>query len=89
MAKHKFVAKVSLRGDFDLDDGLGVALQSVDAGQAASTDDKKLYDKLLEDGHIKSIKDAAKEETEEKAASSAPAPKVETNGGAAGKASTK
>lgn len=80
MAKYKFVARVALKGDFDAEDGLGTALQEVQAGTKAGTDDKKLYDSLLEQGYIKSAKDAAKEEDEAPAASSNPstAPKVES-----------
>ena len=80
MAKYKFVARVALKGDFDAEDGLGTALQEVQAGTKAGTDDKKLYDSLLEQGYIKSTKDAAKEEDEAPAASSSPstAPKVES-----------
>lgn len=80
MAKYKFVARVALKGDFDAEDGLGTALQEVQAGTKAGTDDKKLYDSLLEQGYIKPAKDAAKEEDEAPAASSNPsaAPKVES-----------
>lgn len=78
MAKHKFIAKINLKGDFETDDGLGVAQQEIEAGQPGSTDDKKLYDSLLEQGYIKSAKDAAKEEAEEPAASTAKPPPVKS-----------
>ena len=78
MAKYKFVARVALKGDFDAEDGLGTALQEVPAGQKAGTDDKKLYDSLIEQGYAKSVKDAAKEDDEAPAASDAKAPAVKT-----------
>ena len=81
MAKHKFVARVALKGDFEAEDGLGVSMQEIAAGQKGSTDDKKLFDSLLEQGYIKTAKDAAKEEDEAPATSSSAsaAPKVETS----------
>lgn len=78
MAKHKFIAKINLKGDFEADDGLGVVQQEIEAGQPGSTDDKKLYDSLLEQGYIKSAKDAAKEEAEEPAASTSKPPPVKS-----------
>jgi hypothetical protein len=87
MAKYKFVARVALKGDFDAEDGLGTALQEVPAGQKAGTDDKKLYDSLIEQGYAKSVKDAAKDEDEAVAVSSDPksAPKVESTDKQSGK----
>jgi hypothetical protein len=83
MAKHKFVARIALRGDFDGEDGLGVAQQEIAAGQKGSTDDKKLYDSLLEQGYIRTQKEAAKAEEDAPAVSSSAsaAPKVETGDG--------
>lgn len=78
MAKYKFIAKINLKGDFETDDGLGIAQQEIAAGQPASTDDKKLYDQLIEQGYAKSAKDAAKEEAEEPAASDTKAPAVKS-----------
>lgn len=51
--KYTFVARIALRGDFETEDGLGTAQQEAAAGQRASTEDKKLYDSLLEQGYIK------------------------------------
>lgn len=80
MAKHKFIAKVNVKGDFDAEDGLGAAQQEVEAGQTASTDDKKLYDSLIEQGYAKPAKGGKADEDEEVAtsnpASSAPAVKT-------------
>lgn len=78
MAKHKFVAKINIKGDFEADDGLGTAQQEIAAGQIGITEDKKLYDSLIEQGYAKSLKDAAKEEAEEPAASDAKAPAVKS-----------
>lgn len=79
MAKYKFIAKVNVKGDFDGEDGLGAAQQEVEAGQAASTDDKKLYDSLVEQGYVKPAKGAKADEDEEVAASDASkAPAVKT-----------
>ncbi|MGH8074289.1 MAG: hypothetical protein ACREO4_09465 [Lysobacter sp.] len=64
MAKHKFIAKVNVKGDFDADDGLGTAMQEVPAGQKASTDDKKLYDSMIEQGYIKAAKKGEGEDEE-------------------------
>ncbi len=69
MAKHKFIARVALKGDFDLDDGLGVAQQEVEAGHKASTDDKKLFDSLIEQGYAK--KASARDEDDEAEAAAA------------------
>lgn len=73
--QYKFIAKVALKGDFDVEDGLGVAMQEVQAGQKASTEDKKLFDHLIEQGYarVPSTKD-----DEEVAASADNGPKVET-----------
>lgn len=84
MAKHKFIAKINVKGDFDAEDGLGVAQQEIPAGQAASTDDKKLFDQMVEQGYIKPAKGgkAADEEEGEVAtsdASKAPAVKTSDN----------
>lgn len=79
MAKHKFIAKINVKGDFDAEDGLGVAQQEVAAGQTASTDDKKLYDQMIEQGYIKPAKAGKGEDDEEVAASDASkAPAVKT-----------
>jgi hypothetical protein len=85
--KYKFVAKVNLKGDYDIDDGLGEAMQEVAAGTVAITGDKKLYDSLVEQGYAKPFKKGADEEAEEVplAADSAKGPKVETNRDAGGK----
>ena len=73
--KYKFVAKVSLKGDFDAEDGLGVAQQEIAAGQVGTTEDKKLYDSLIEQGYAKA---AGAKDDEEVAASVDNGPKVET-----------
>lgn len=78
MAKHKFIAKINLKGDFDAEDGLGVAQQEIPAGTAASTDDKALYESLIAQGYARSAKEA-KDDGEEKAASEAKAPAVKTS----------
>lgn len=73
--KYKFVAKVALKGDFDAEDGLGVAMQEIAAGQKASTEDKALFDLMIEQGHAKA---AGARDDEEVAASADNGPKVET-----------
>lgn len=78
MAKHKFVARVALKGDFDVEDGLGSAMQEVKAGTIASTEDKKLYDHLIENGYIRSAKEARDDEVPATSSSPQTAPKVES-----------
>ena len=78
MAKYKFIAKVNIKGDFEADDSLGTAQQEIAAGQLGITEDKKVYDQLIEQGYAKSAKDAAKEEAEEPAASDSKAPAVKS-----------
>lgn len=51
--KYAFIARIALRGDFETDDGLGTAQQEVAAGQRAVTEDKKLYESLIEQGYAK------------------------------------
>lgn len=84
MAKHKFIAKINLKGDFDAEDGLGVAMQEIAAGTKASTDDKKLYDSLIAQGYAKSTTKKGEEEDDGTDASQSDptkAPAVKTAGG--------
>lgn len=88
MAKHKFIAKINVKGDFDAEDGLGVAQQEIAAGQTASMEDKKLYDQMVEQGYIKPAKagKGAAEDDEEVATSDASkAPAVKTSDKTGGK----
>jgi len=78
---YSFIAKVAVKGDFDAEDGLGVAAQEIAAGQRASTDDKALYDLLVDEGHVKpaSKKGANEDEDEEVAASKSKPPPVKAD----------
>lgn len=77
-AGKKLVARVALKGDFDAQDGLGVALQEIPAGQAFTTDDAKLAKSLVDQGYAKSARDAEKDEDETVAVGGSAPPKVET-----------
>lgn len=77
-AGKKLIARVALKGDFAAEDGLGVALQEIQAGQKFSTDDAKLQQQLIDQGYAKLAKDADKEEEEAPATSGSTPPKVES-----------
>ncbi|WNO28867.1 hypothetical protein [Clavibacter phage 33] len=77
-AGKKLVARVALKGDFDVLDGLGTAMQEVPAGTEFTTDDAKLQKQLIDNGYAKSAKDAAKDEDDAPAASGSAPTKVET-----------
>ena len=74
--KYKFIAKVALKGDFDAEDGLGVAQQEIAAGQKGSTEDEALFKMLIDNGYAKAP--TAKDDEEEVAVSADNGPKVET-----------
>ncbi len=65
MAKYQFVARVAVTGDFEGEDGLGVEQQEIAAGKRGSTEDKKLFDSMVEQGYIKPVKKGGKDDEEE------------------------
>lgn len=81
--KHKFVAKIALKGKFEPE---GVEVDpmadnvNIDAGTVATTEDEKLYNSLIEQGYAK--KYSAKDSDDDGVAATADsAPKVQKAGG--------